>query len=50
MARIDFTEQLADQHELQIKRTLADLEARIVSDISKAVSREDIITTQIGQW
>jgi len=48
MARIDFTEQLADQHELQIKRTLADLEARIISDISKAVSREDIITTQIA--
>ena len=48
MARIDFTEQLADQHELQIKRTLADLEARIVSDISKAVSKEDIITTQIA--
>jgi len=48
MARIDFTEQLADQHEAQIKRTLADLEARIVSDISKAVSKEDIITTQIA--
>ena len=48
MARIDFTEQLADQHELQIKRTLADLEARIISDISKAVSKEDIITTQIA--
>ena len=48
MARIDFTEQLADQHEVQIKRTLADLEARIVSDISKAVSKEDIITTQIA--
>ena len=48
MARIDFTEQLADQHEVQIKRTLADSEARIVSDISKAVSKEDIITTQIA--
>ena len=48
MKRITFVEQLADQHEAQIKRTLADLEARIVSDISKAVSKEDIITTQIA--
>jgi len=48
MKRITFVEQLADQHEAQIKRTLADLEARIVSDISRAVSKEDIITTQIA--
>ena len=48
MKRITFVEQLADQHEAQIKRTLADLEVRIVSDISRAVSKEDIITTQIA--
>lgn len=45
---ISFTEQLADQHEAQIKRTLKDLEARIISDISKAVNEKDIISTQIA--
>jgi hypothetical protein len=45
---ISFTEQLADQHELQIKRTIQDLERRIVALISGALNEQDIITTQIA--
>jgi uncharacterized protein with gpF-like domain len=48
MSRNPFLERLADQHEAQIKRTLEDLEARIIADISKAVNEQDIITTQIA--
>jgi len=48
MSRNPFIERLADQHEAQIKKTLEDLEARIIADISKAVNEQDIITTQIA--
>jgi len=48
MSRNPFIERLADQHEAQIKRTLEDLEARIIADISRAVNEQDIITTQIA--
>lgn len=48
MSRTPFLERLADQHEAQIKRTLEDLESRIIADISRAVNEQDIITTQIA--
>ena len=48
MSRNPFLERLADQHEAQIKRTLEDLESRIIADISRAVNEQDIITTQIA--
>jgi uncharacterized protein with gpF-like domain len=48
MARQEILERLADQHEAQIKRTLEDLESRIIADISRAVNEQDIITTQIA--
>ena len=48
MSRNPFIERLADQHEAQIKKTLEDLESRIIADISRAVNEQDIITTQIA--
>lgn len=48
MSRNQFIERLADQHEEQIKRTLEDLESRIIRDISNAVDQQDIVTTQIA--
>ena len=48
MSRTPFLERLADQHEAQIKRTLEDLESRIIADISRVVDEQDIITTQIA--
>ena len=36
MSRQEILEKLADQHELQIKKTLENLEAEIVSSISRA--------------
>jgi uncharacterized protein with gpF-like domain len=48
MSRNPFLERLADQHEAQIKKTLEDLESRIIADISRAVNEQDIITTQIA--
>ena len=48
MSRNTFIERLADQHEAQIKKTLEDLESRIIADISRAVNEQDIITTQIA--
>lgn len=48
MSRTTLIEKLADQHEEQIKRTLEDLESRIIRDISIAVDQQDIVTTQIA--
>jgi len=48
MSRTPFLERLVDQHEAQIKRTLEDLESRIIADISRVVDEQDIITTQIA--
>ena len=48
MARQEFLERLADNHELQIKRTLEDLEARIVSQISQVTKGSNVIETKIA--
>lgn len=48
MARQDFLERLADNHEIQIKKTLEDLEARIVSQISTLTEGADAVSTQIA--
>jgi len=48
MSRTTLIEKLADQHEEQIKRTLEDLESRIIRDISIAVDQQDIVSTQIA--
>ena len=48
MSRTTLIEKLTDQHEEQIKRTLEDLESRIIRDISIAVDQQDIVTTQIA--
>ena len=48
MSKQQIIEKLADQHEEQIKRTLVDLETRIISGISSAVNEQDIINTQIA--
>jgi hypothetical protein len=48
MARQDFLERLADNHEIQIKKTLEDLEARIVSQISTVSEGADAVSTQIA--
>ena len=48
MARQEILERLADQHEAQIKRTLATLEANIVSQISQVTSDQGVISTQIS--
>ncbi len=48
MSRTTLIEKLTDQHEEQIKRTLEDLESRIIRDISIAVDQQDIVSTQIA--
>ena len=48
MSRNPFLEQLADNHEIQIKKTLEDLEARIVSQISTLTEGADVVSTQIA--
>ena len=48
MSRNPFLEQLADNHEAQIKRTLEDLEARIVSQISTVTEGADAVSTKIA--
>ena len=48
MARQEILERLADQHEAQIKRTLATLEANIVSQIAQVTSDQGVISTQIS--
>ena len=48
MARIDFTTRLADNHEAQIKKTLADLEARIITKIQRSVGPTEILSTRIA--
>ena len=48
MARQEFLERLADNHEAQIKRTLEDLEARIVSQISTVTEGADAVSTKIA--
>ena len=48
MARQEFLERLADNHEIQIKKTLEDLEARIVSQISTVTEGADAISTKIA--
>ena len=48
MARQEFLERLADNHELQIKKTLEDLEARIVSQISQVTKGSNVIETKIA--
>ena len=48
MARHEFLERLADNHELQIKKTLEDLEARIVSQISQVTKGSNVIETKIA--
>ena len=47
MARQEFLERLADNHEAQIKRTLEDLEARIVSQISTVTEGADAVSTKM---
>jgi hypothetical protein len=48
MARQEFLERLADNHEIQIKKTLEDLEARIVSQISTVTEGADAVSTKIA--
>jgi len=48
MNRNPFLEQLADSHEAQIKKTLENLEADIISGISKATNDDNILTTKIS--
>jgi len=48
MARQELLERLADSHEIQIKKTLEDLEARIVSQISTLTEGADAVSTQIA--
>jgi len=48
MARQEFLERLQDSHEIQIKKTLEDLEARIVSQISTLTEGADAVSTQIA--
>ena len=48
MARQEFLERLADNHEIQIKKTLEDLEARIVSQISTVTDGADAVSTKIA--
>ncbi|BAQ91916.1 hypothetical protein [uncultured Mediterranean phage uvMED] len=48
MARQEILERLADSHEAQIKKTLENLEADIISGISKATNDDNILTTKIS--
>jgi len=48
MARQEILERLADSHEAQIKKTLENLEADIISGISKATNEDNILTTKIS--
>ena len=48
MARLEFAERLADNHEAQIKKTLADLEARIITQIQRSVGPTEILDTRIA--
>ena len=48
MSRQEILEKLADQHELQIKKTLENLEAEIVSSISRATGGAELIETRIA--
>ena len=48
MSRQKIVKRLADQHELQIKKTLENLEAEIVSSISKATDGLELVETKIA--
>ena len=48
MARQEILERLADSHEAQIKKTLENLEADIISGISKVTNDDGILTTKIS--
>ena len=47
MSRQEFVEKLADKHEAQIKRTLEDLEIRIVSEIANKKGDSELLNTKI---
>ena len=48
MSRQEFVEKLADKHEAQIKRTLEDLEIRIVSEIANRKGDSELLNTKIS--
>ena len=48
MSRNPFLERLADQHEAQIRTTLNNLEADIISQISKVTDDSGVLTTKIS--
>ena len=48
MSRQEILEQLADQHEAQLKRTLKELEEEILSSISRATGGSELIDTRIA--
>ena len=48
MSRQEILEQLADQHEAQLKSTLRDLEEEILSSISRATGGSELIDTRIA--
>jgi len=48
MSRQEILEQLADQHEAQLKNTLRDLEEEILSSISRATGGSELIDTRIA--
>ena len=48
MSRQEILKKLADQHELQIKKTLENLEAEIVSSISRATGGAELVETRIA--
>jgi hypothetical protein len=48
MSRQEFVEKLADKHEAQIKRTLEDLEIRIISEIANRKGDSELLNTKIS--
>ena len=48
MSRQEILEQLADNHEAQLKKTLQNLEEEILSSISRATGGSELISTRIA--